>query len=254
MIKNRKNQKGMALYFSILIMALLLATGLGLTLIIFGQLRMTRYAGDSVVAFHAADTGIEHALYERRENESTLGINLTTIGDASYEVYHGGGGSTGNPEYWEATGYFKKEKRAVRIDQQGIFDFILCSYGVDIAGNRIPGELPVDFCAVAAGGATPDPACGVYPHLEAILIAGDTKPVTFFLRGEPAGITLFIEKAQYPIEELDLSVMDNGYQFMVNPGLAPGEYNFELVAHTAIKERVIPVRIEKMGGFMVCGC
>ena len=63
------NQKGVVLYLAIVIMAVLLAIGLGLSSILIGQIRTFRGLGDSVVAIYAADTGIEKALYE--ENKGT---------------------------------------------------------------------------------------------------------------------------------------------------------------------------------------
>ncbi|MDI6591433.1 MAG: pilus assembly PilX N-terminal domain-containing protein [Patescibacteria group bacterium] len=59
-----KFQRGIALYLSIMIMGILLAISLGVSTILFGQIRMIRGMGDSVMAFFAADTGIERALYE----------------------------------------------------------------------------------------------------------------------------------------------------------------------------------------------
>lgn len=61
--KMLKCEKGALLYFALVIMVILLAIGLSLSVIIIGQLRMIKGMGDSVVALHAADTGIEEALY-----------------------------------------------------------------------------------------------------------------------------------------------------------------------------------------------
>ena len=58
-------QKGaVSLYLALMTMIIVLAIGLGITTIIISQMRMIRGMGDSVVAFHAADTGIEKILYE----------------------------------------------------------------------------------------------------------------------------------------------------------------------------------------------
>jgi len=58
----KKNKKGAALYLAIIMMAIVLAIALGLSAIIVGQLRMMREMGYSVVAFYAADSGIESIL------------------------------------------------------------------------------------------------------------------------------------------------------------------------------------------------
>jgi hypothetical protein len=56
--------KGVALYLGILIMLIMLTLGIGVSLIILGQLKTIKGMGKSVVAIYAADTGIERILYQ----------------------------------------------------------------------------------------------------------------------------------------------------------------------------------------------
>jgi hypothetical protein len=58
------NTKGTILYFAILILSVIFTISIGLSLIIFGQIKIQREIGHSVIALCAADTGIERALYE----------------------------------------------------------------------------------------------------------------------------------------------------------------------------------------------
>ena len=62
--KFSSSQKGVSLYFSIVILSILLAIVLGLGTILIGQTRMIKGMGDSVAAFYGADTGVERILYE----------------------------------------------------------------------------------------------------------------------------------------------------------------------------------------------
>jgi len=62
-IENRK-QKGVSILFAILIMTAILTIGLGVSVIITQQTKMLREIGYSVIAFYAADSGIEGVLYE----------------------------------------------------------------------------------------------------------------------------------------------------------------------------------------------
>jgi hypothetical protein len=55
--------KGTILYFAILILSVIFVISVGLSLIIFGQMRIQREIGYSVIALCAADTGVERALY-----------------------------------------------------------------------------------------------------------------------------------------------------------------------------------------------
>jgi hypothetical protein len=59
-------QRGVAIYLAILIMTVLLAIVLGITTILIGQLKIGRGIENSIVALYAADTGIEHILYEEK--------------------------------------------------------------------------------------------------------------------------------------------------------------------------------------------
>lgn len=100
------SQKGaVSLYLALMTMIILLAIGLGITTIIISQMRMIRGMGDSVVAFHAADTGIERILYEDKMCYQATGCPsppcktgcfglmhnaefFANLGDANYVVNH----------------------------------------------------------------------------------------------------------------------------------------------------------------------
>lgn len=62
MINN--SEKGISLYIAFVIVAILLVIGFGMSVILISQIKMLRGMGDSVVAFYAANTGIERALFE----------------------------------------------------------------------------------------------------------------------------------------------------------------------------------------------
>jgi len=64
MLKCLNTQKGVAIYLAIVVMFVLLSIGVGLSTILVGQIRTIAGIGDSVVAFYAADTGIERELRE----------------------------------------------------------------------------------------------------------------------------------------------------------------------------------------------
>jgi len=56
-------ERGVALYLALMIMFILIAIGLGVSLIIVSQMKMMKGMGDSVVAFYAADTGIDKTIF-----------------------------------------------------------------------------------------------------------------------------------------------------------------------------------------------
>lgn len=78
-----KKRKGSALYFTILLLSMVVGVSFGLNAILISQINVTRGAGNSVLAFYAADSGIEKVLKKR---ESPTGDTLTLGNGASYVV------------------------------------------------------------------------------------------------------------------------------------------------------------------------
>jgi len=60
---NIKSQRGVSLYLTVLILAIVLSISLGMSRVLVGQIKMIGSIGNSVVAFYAADTGTERVLY-----------------------------------------------------------------------------------------------------------------------------------------------------------------------------------------------
>jgi len=108
---------------------------LGVSLIIVSQMKMMKGMGDSVVAFYAADTGIERALYERPE------ANFSgSVGEANYNVYYE---ETGSQIKYKSIGSSRGVKRAIEISTPAPFDFSLAAdpnYYCDCVG------MGTDFC------------------------------------------------------------------------------------------------------------
>jgi len=61
--KNSNCQKGISLYLIIMILSLLFGISLGLSSLLVAQFKMIRGIEESVIAFYAADTGIEKTLF-----------------------------------------------------------------------------------------------------------------------------------------------------------------------------------------------
>ncbi len=68
-------------------MAIILAMVLGLSAILVSQISMVRDMGQSVIAFHGANSGIERTLYEVRKEERGAGSFSGELdSNISYEV------------------------------------------------------------------------------------------------------------------------------------------------------------------------
>lgn len=107
----KTKQKGVSLYLALLIMAILLSIGLGISAILFGQIKIIRGIGDSVVAFYAADTGIEEVLYRGTDVSGVL------ENGASYsaQVLSSGPGCPASNYCIKSVGIFKETRRAIEI-------------------------------------------------------------------------------------------------------------------------------------------
>ena len=137
LIFNLKSNRGVALYLALLIMAVLLSIGLALSVILMGQIRMIKGMGDSVIAFYAANTGIERVLYIDRSICSSYELIANRVnclknevsnipsGDlkldngAQYELVVDAGGEgtcpSGKTYCVKSSGIYKETKRAIRI-------------------------------------------------------------------------------------------------------------------------------------------
>lgn len=120
-IKNiKEKQKGaLAIYIAMITMLISLTMVLGLFYIFLGHLKITRGMGDSVIAFHAANAGMERLLYYRFKRIPRIGPPFGPEiyylpNEASYTIRLIECTLT-NREHLEAVGLFKGARRAIRI-------------------------------------------------------------------------------------------------------------------------------------------
>jgi hypothetical protein len=71
------NQQGVILVMTIVIMSILLATGLGFTVLVLSDLRQAQQIDNGIVAYHAANSGIEEGLYWLRKDID--GTDIATV-------------------------------------------------------------------------------------------------------------------------------------------------------------------------------
>ena len=119
-----KNQKGVSLYLAVVIMSILLALSLGISGILYSQLKVSKGMGNSVLAFYAANTGIERAIYEIHAEEKDLPYSFSSTTDNgsnySVQVLLAGGDDecpTSTAKYYcvKSTGTFNQVSRAIFI-------------------------------------------------------------------------------------------------------------------------------------------
>jgi len=131
-MKIRNFEKGISLYIALMVMTVLLALALGISAILLGQMKVMKGMGNSVLAFYAADTGIERELYRRKiesgnppspnpycdfldldgdgggvTNCSATAIDCTDQDDACYKITVGA--------VTQSIGVYREVRRAIEI-------------------------------------------------------------------------------------------------------------------------------------------
>ena len=108
---------------AVMIMAVLLAIVLGLNAILVSQIKTIRNMGYSVIAFYAAETGIERELYENHAVGTNYSDYLDLNGngvqdtdDSSYNISVFDGASCPGTDYCiKSTGIFQGTRRAIQV-------------------------------------------------------------------------------------------------------------------------------------------
>ncbi|HDL74966.1 MAG TPA: hypothetical protein ENH06_01100 [bacterium] len=111
-----KSSKGISLYLAIILMSLLLAIALGISTILFTEINIIRAMGNSVIAFYAADTGIEQVLKDRG---SPFSISNTFLDNGAYyyvDVTVSGPSCSAVNYCIKSAGIYNGVRRAIEIE------------------------------------------------------------------------------------------------------------------------------------------
>lgn len=110
---SRKNEQGISLFFTLIILAVLLSISLGISVIFLQQAQILKNIGNSVIAFYAADTGIERAL---REGTSTADTLSNGAAYNAIRINKGDSGCLSAIDYCvQSVGIYKETRRAIQI-------------------------------------------------------------------------------------------------------------------------------------------
>ena len=108
--------RGISLYFAIVILSVLSAALLALITISISQIKIIHTLGNSVTSFYVADTGIEHCLYRIRKLGNSENFSGSFNGDShTYNVTLTPAGSDCNAVNFciNSIGEYKKTKRVI---------------------------------------------------------------------------------------------------------------------------------------------
>lgn len=109
-IKNTRNTAGFTLFISLIVSSLVLAIGFSLSTIILKQLVFANSGKESQLAFFAADSGAECAMYWDRKDVDGYTVFDSTFASSSpdIEIFCGTGGLATSPALSGRVGSFQK--------------------------------------------------------------------------------------------------------------------------------------------------
>jgi len=158
--------RGVSIYLALIIMFILIAIGLGVSLIIVSQMKMIRGMGDSVVAFYAADTGIENSFYEKRKGSGEGTINDGAVGNATYSVTYEYDPILNQAHYKSIGGFPSLSPKVKRAIDASYSAYIL-------GGGQFILDCAGDCGGYVSGSCTGSTSC-LPPPLNSTRISGDT--------------------------------------------------------------------------------
>jgi len=111
------SQRGVSVYITVLVMAILLSVILGMGTVLFTQMTTIRAVGYSVTAYYAAESGIEHALSDMGAWAAGNTYSGTLSNGSFYSVNIVGAGPSCSASTFcvRSVGTFKGTKRAIEI-------------------------------------------------------------------------------------------------------------------------------------------
>lgn len=110
------NKKGASLILAMLILTVILATAFGVCNLIIGEIKISREAPKSLLAYCAAEAGIERALYEDRKGGGAINIDECTEPLNNESSYGFDITVTGQDVEIISWGCYKDVKRAIEVN------------------------------------------------------------------------------------------------------------------------------------------
>lgn len=119
-----KNIKGSALLLAILVMAGVTAAGIGMSSLVISEIRQARNLDNAVVAYYAAESGIEDGLYQLRK----VGVDVTDLADQQ---------TLDNQATWRRSAEKKEERLVTGIELNQSVQFDIFNPQETITGKQI---------------------------------------------------------------------------------------------------------------------
>ncbi len=120
-MQTHQSQRGSIIIYTMMTVAAMLAIGITLTGVFISRLKRSRAAQDTIIAVYAADSAVEHCLYEARTG---VAGPLTLTSGATYVIASGSTDLTASCTAlsagtfdFRATGTYRGVSRALEVSQ-----------------------------------------------------------------------------------------------------------------------------------------
>lgn len=108
-----RGQRGIAIYFAVAALSIVLAIAMAMCALVNNRLKMLNQAGDAVIAFSVAQTGIERALYDIDIISAGYSATVNLGNDSEYRL---SAESCGTGELCiKSVGKYRDARRAIKI-------------------------------------------------------------------------------------------------------------------------------------------
>jgi hypothetical protein len=126
--KLKWENRGIAIYLAVITMSILLSIAFGMSAVSIGRIKNITSMGNSVVAFYAAETGIEQALKEASDETYSISHAYLDINGNGYEdsqdavfqvdgIAPGIGGCPSTYDYClESVGEYMSTRRTIQVE------------------------------------------------------------------------------------------------------------------------------------------
>lgn len=109
-------ERGASLYVAIVVMVMILGIAFGLSSFFLTQLKLVRGIGESVIAFYAADAGIEREMFEDNPVGTVYTGALSNGASYDVEVFDDSAPTCAMSPCIEVVGSYKQARRAIFVE------------------------------------------------------------------------------------------------------------------------------------------
>ena len=155
-MQKHKSEQGISVYLAVLVTTTILGIGLGINSILINQVVALRGVGNSVLAFYAADGGIERVLQvdsciNKKVESERMSCLRTTIDNSAFDDANCKGSPTPTDPILSATGCRKQAIAAINAATLTLSNGASYALVIKDPGVTLCPALGVTYCGESTG-------------------------------------------------------------------------------------------------------